>query len=346
MANCHESFIVFLPFLILFVIYYGYKEESVTKFSLVSLWQMVKKRLAFLIALCLIFASLMVYIVFFLGVNNYGAVDVGYPISKAIVNWTGSLIEGDLRYYWWFGIILVVLMATFYDKIKTLWMKMILFASIILPQFILYEKEGVYERYLLPLTIGWALFFVVMMYGLSILNGKRKVIYSVVLFIMAFLLARTVVVEADYYRFRGQSVTAMLNESLEIQNEGFNVASSLGISNPEADLTIQFWSLSHGHKETWYWNEPSKEIKELPMRRGDESINSSGHDLAEVDLFIAYNRDDRHFTIEPTVELLSMHHVKCGSLDLYYSDRAYSELSEERLSSLKIKPTIYGIGME
>ncbi len=344
MANCHESYIVFIPFLILFVIYYGYKEAGDgVKVSVKTIWEMAAKRLGYVIALCLIFASLMVYIVFFLGVNEYGSVEVGMPLSEGIANWTGSLIEGDLKFYWWFGIVLVILLATFYEKVKKLWMEMIMFAVIIIPQLLLYEKEGFYERYLLPLVVGWALFFVVAVYGNEVLSGKRKLAYTAVLFAMTLLLIRGVVIEADYYRFRGESVTAMLGEALEVENEGMVVANALGIANPEADQTVQCWLLANGQKDSLYWNENVGQLKEI-TQTASKSEASQSHDMSEVDLFIAYNRNDRHFTIDPSVDLSAYNYVRCGSIDLFYSDRAYSALTQDRLDAMKVKPTIYGIG--
>lgn len=59
MANFHESYLVLIPFIVLFVIYYGFIENGDSeKITLSGIWSMAKKRLGFELALVLIFASL------------------------------------------------------------------------------------------------------------------------------------------------------------------------------------------------------------------------------------------------------------------------------------------------
>ncbi len=344
MANFHESYLVLIPFIVLFVIYYGFIENGDSeKITLSGIWSMAKKRLGFELALVLIFASLMIYILFFLGAEEYGIVEAGYPLSMGIKNWMDSM-RGGLKYYWSFGILLTILIATFFEKTKKMWMEVILFVSIAAPQFLLYEKEGFYERYMLPLTVGWSLFFIVAMYGRNVLTGVRKYIYSFLLVAMVLLQIRTIVIEADYYRFRGESTTTMLNELLEVSSEGFTVASGLGVCNPEADMTVEGWMFAHKMKNAYYWNDGLKALKEDRPYVDPEGTESPSHSIEEADLFVIYNPNDWHYVADPDVDLSSMHRVQCGTLDLYYSDRAWNQLPQDRKEKRAIKPTIYGIG--
>ena len=335
MINFHESFLCLLPFVILFSVYYAFKEsDSYESFSLSLLWTMVKKRLWYEIVLTVFFVALMVYIIFFLGVNNYGSVEIGYPIRDALDNLIASL-HGDLKLYWYFGIVLLIILATFFDSIKKMWMEAILLFSIIIPQLLLYQKEGFYERYLLPIVFAWTFLFIVIPFGYNIMAGrKRRIIYSLILCLMVLLSIRTVATDADYFRFRGESVKATLNEMLELRQQGLDVVSTLPATNPEAEATTQFWLSSHDVSDCMYWNWEASEV-----------VGNPDYDITTADMIIEYNRDDIHFRADmDNIDHSSFEYVKCGSLDLYFSKAVYNSFSEEDLAKFKIKPTIYGIG--
>ena len=107
-------------------------------------------------------------------------------------------------------------------------------------------------------------------------------------------------------------------------------------------MTMSAYLRSYGEANCWYWHEKTKTIKNNPPYNGDGG--DEVHSVSDVDLFVAYNRDDRHFTMDPTLDLSGFHKIKCGSLDLFFSDRAYAALSDEEIARFKVKPTIYGIG--
>ena len=315
MACYHESFIIIYPFILIFA-FLGMRENS-----------SLKKKSWYLIVNALMFLILFGFIVFGVGINsNTIGVDVSQSPRALFDNIVASL-RGDFKYFWYFGIVLFMILLTYYEELKKTWKEALFALLIVLPQIMLYAKSGFYERYLLPMCIGWSFFFVLAAFKNGFLSGFRKILYIAVLIIMIIMNYRIAIVEADYYRFRGESVTHMLDEALELQSRGYNVASTMGMSNPEADITLQYYFLVHGEKECDYWEDYQTE-----------------YDLSDVDLVIAYNRDDRHFTTDPATDLSGLHFVKCGSIDLYFSDRAFGSLSDEEIESLSVRPTIYGIG--
>lgn len=315
MACYHESFIILYPFILVFAF----------------IWMIENKRLKsllwYIVVNAVVFIALFGVIVFGVGINsNSIGVDVTSSPRVLFDNLVASL-RGDFRYFWYFGIILFMILLTYYEKLKEIWHEALYAALIFVPQIMLYLKSGFYERYLLPLCIGWAFFFVLAAFRAGFLSGWRKVLYIVTLILMISLDLRTAVVEADYYRFRGESVTNMLDEALALQRKGYNIASAMGISNPEADITLQYYFLANGQKECDYWTDYQVE-----------------YDTTDTDLVIAYNTDDRHYTVDPATDLSGFNYVKCGSIDLYFSDRAFNSLSDAEVESLSVEPTIYGIG--
>ncbi|WP_022772760.1 hypothetical protein [Butyrivibrio sp. AE2015] len=335
MANFHESFLCLIPFVILFTMFYAYKEGNYDgKFSLSILWEIVKKRLAYEIAIGSVFLVLISYIVFVLGVNSYGSVELGYPLSDTIHNFIDS-IHGDLMFFWYFGVLLLFILATYYNAMKKLWMEAIMLIAIILPQLFLYQKEGFYGRYLLPLSFAWSFLFVVIPYGYGVLKTKgRRVVYTITLCAMVAFSIRTVALDADYFRFRGDSVQAMLDELLELKKDGADVVSTLSATNYEAGLTTDYWLSSHNTPDCMYWNWEAGEV-----------VGNPDYDITKADMIIEYNRDDIHFRADmDNIDHSGFEYVRCGSLDLYFSKAVYDTFSEEDLAKFKIEPTIYGIG--
>ena len=347
MSNHHESFIVMLPFIILFAVYYDWRKMGdKVQINLEVLWKAIRKRLAFEICLAVIFLFHMVYIIFFLGVNNYGSVDTHYPISDALNNYVLSL-RGDLKYYWYFGVVLLFILVSFYeDFVKYLWAELLMLAAIIVPQLALYSKEGLFERYLLPITFAWSILFVGKAYGDGILKEKkRRIAYTVLLWAMIAVSIRKVAIEADYFRFRGQGVTAMLDEVVELQSKGYNVVSTLGTANPEADMTTHKLLAAYNLPDCMYWNTEGVLDHPLHYDWNSEHVDYLDFDVQDADFLIEYNRDDRHFTFDQdNIDHSKFNYVRCGTLDLYFSDRLYETFSDEDLERFKIKPTIYGLG--
>ncbi len=336
MANYHESFVIIIPFIMLYVISYfiyerfGEGTEFKTIFkkeTLLEILRSIKGYLWYLVAIAILLIVLMAMIVFGVGINS---VDIGVSISPAdnIRNIVESL-RGDFRPYYYFGLFNFGILLTFYDRLKKVWLDILMTIVFLAPQFVLYAKSGFYERYLLPMCIGYAFFFVAVGIGKNVIYGWRKSVYTVVICITILCNVRRVAIEADYYRFRGESVTNMLETAEDMTAKGFNVVSCLGICNPEADITVRGYLKAKGLAEGVYWT--------------DYLENYSTQD---ADLVMVYNRDDRHYVVSPAVDFSGMHFVKCGSIDLFFSDRAFETLTEADKEELKVKPTIYGIGLD
>ena len=150
------------------------------------------------------------------------------------------------------------------------------------------------------------------------------------------------VVEGDYYRFRGESVTKSLEEIERLSDRGYNVMSCFGICNPEADWTVDMYLKAHGKENIYYWNEDDGFVStERPAFAGD---TNSGLEVQDMDILFMYNRNDRHFEIEPSIDLEGFTCVTAGSIDVYFKDSVLDELGQDEIDGLKVRPTIYGIG--
>lgn len=339
MCNFHESYIFVVPFFIVYLLVWAWQqcENDRKKF-----FEIIRPYAWYVISTCIVFAGIILYLLTKVGTTSYDDVSLSTstPISKYVDAFINT-IHDEMRWYWIFGIILIGILLTFYDDLIKQIGAFVLALAIILPQMVLYSKEGIKERYILPFIIGYALFFVVFMPNSGVLKKKRRVLYTAVLIVMLLINSRAAIVEADYYRFRGESVTNMLEEVDDMSSSGYKVLSCLGNANPEAVWTITNMLLSEGKPDIYNWNQWEETVTDNYEMIVDPNLDV---DLADMDVIVAYNRDDRHFVIEPNFDLSGYTYVKCGSIDLYYSDEAAKTLTDEKLSRLKVKPTIYGIG--
>ena len=87
--------------------------------------------------------------------------------------------------------------------------------------------------------------------------------------------------EADYFRYRGQSVQTMLETVEELSGDGANVLSCFR-PNEEGNLTINYWMLDHGYDNVYFWTQ-----------------------------------EDRHWCYTPTLDLSEFTEMKCGTLTIY-----------------------------
>ncbi|MBP3197212.1 MAG: hypothetical protein J6N21_09450 [Butyrivibrio sp.] len=352
MGYYHESFFMLIPFMGAYVIYDAYKKNEFTGIrfktnsiivSIREIFEILGKRSIYAIAAFLAFILIMLSIVLRLGLNSYDA--VGVDASTSIISYIKMIIlslDYDIKWYWKFGVALVCVLLTFYEKLKRYIPEILVAGLIVAPQFVLYGKEGISERYILPAVIGYALFFVVFMLREPIMSGMRKKIYIILLIVLLFVNAHAMVVEADYYRFRGQSVTKALEQIDEMSAKGYNVMSCLGNANPEAEMVVEYYLLSQGRDNIFYWNQDKSVVSD---ERAFGNPNSKEViPLSQVDVVVAYNRNDRHFEVDPNFDLSDFVLIRAGSIDIYYKNDALSEVTDELRDRLYVKPTLYGIG--
>ncbi|MBO5114443.1 MAG: hypothetical protein J6C12_14030 [Lachnospiraceae bacterium] len=177
MCNYKESYILLMPFLMLYVVYFDIQKRGGTV-TWKSIGDGIRNRFWYLLCQGVIFAIIVLIIVFFVGVNEYDMVglDATVPLDNYIQAFKEAF-AGDLKWYKRFGILFVAILLTYWNDLKKLWKEILLTIAFLLPQFVIYGQTGISERYILPSAIGFAMFFVIMVPRERFLSGKRQVIY-------------------------------------------------------------------------------------------------------------------------------------------------------------------------
>ena len=315
MSIYKESFIMLLPFIMLYIVYDQMKEQKVT---IPNLWSAVQKKFLYLGVLAFILAAELILLVFVVGTNNYSYVglDSEITLSEYHTIWSNAL-HADLKWYARFGTLFVMIILTYWDQLKKYGWEILLTFSIIVPQVIIYSKPAIAERYILPFSFGISFFFVIVCCSRKLLSGKRRFVYILGLLLMLAAHGRAMLIEANYFTYRGNSIQTMLETTYQYsqENENLAVMSCLG-PNTEGNLTMKYWMRLHGYDNMYYWKEDELTIyKEIDRYGG--YYTPQDNVFEDMDIIIMYNREDRHWCYEPSLDLSDFMELKCGTLTMY-----------------------------
>ncbi len=310
MSIYKEPFILLLLFVGLYILYDGMRGKSVT---IPNLWEAIRRRLLYLLAIGVMFAAEMFLLLFVIGTNNYSYVglDESVPLDQYVQVWR-SAAGNNLKWYVRFGVLMGLILLTYWEHLKKLGWEVLLAAAIIVPQCVTYSKTALEERYILPWVLGYAFFFVIVGCGFRPLSGKRRIAYMLCLFLMLAAHGRVTLREAQYFTYRGESIKTMMETTLELVQGTDKKVLSCFAPNSEGNKTMYYWFRLHGYDEVFYWEEDENKINRSYGPREDEQA-----DFADIDVIVMYNEEDRHWCYEPSLDLSDFTEQKCGTITMY-----------------------------
>ena len=335
MCGYKESFLILIPFVISYIIYYEFInlnknrldannciEDSGVKDYLRLIIDVVKVRWKLLCVLSGFLLVPMFILLFIIGTSNYG--DFGIisinTISSDIHNWKEAL-SADLKWFKRFTRLFLLILMSYWDHLKKCWMELLLAAVFIVPELLVFHSSGIFERYLLPVSLGYAYIFVLLPSKYDILSGIRKKIYwgLLVLLLMAHL--RVAVIEADYFRWRGNSVQTALDtiKTLSEDNNDIKILSCM-YPNQEGDMTLYYWQRYYGYDNVYTYLSDEDIIVACNLdihKHVDFYGRNSRRDFEEMDVIVMYNQNDRHWSEYKNLDVSEFDLYRCGSLDLY-----------------------------
>ena len=250
-----ESFLLLIPFLMCFVIY---SDCNKTEFSFSSVRASVRQHFLFMLIYSLTFIAEVLIIILVVGVSSPGYVgfDSSVTLHQYKIYWLDA-IRNYLKYFLYFMIPAGLIIITFIKSWRLLLKEFFIACLIMFPQIILYCKTGLEERYILPWSFGFAYFFILSICKLPQFKGLRKLLYSGIIFIFLLFHFKVLVNEADYFTYRGHSVTTVLNEALKYSNAETNILSAYS-PYEESDITVSCWMQLKGRNNVFTWNEEEK----------------------------------------------------------------------------------------
>lgn len=342
MSLYKESYILTLPFFGIYVVYDSIKEEQVFP-SIKEMWRKVKGKIGYIICVALITVATLAALLMTVGVTTgYDGFNLKDSLSvRGYLEVLQNSLTGDLRWYKWFTILFVAVLLTFWDQFKKLWKEMVLLAVFLVPQFLIYAQAGIGERYMLPIAVGYAWFFMIVILNWGPLQGKRRWAYLAGVWLMLLANGRGMVIEADYFRYRGESVTTMLEVVGDLVDDDTKVLSCFR-PNEEANWTVYYWLLLHGFDNLYFWTEEEQTINQVCDFNYSYDSNDAEifdeHNFEEMDIVLMYNQNDRHYCYTPTLDASEFEVIDIGSMTMWVRKDRVSVPEIPR-----IKNYIYGI---
>ncbi len=318
MSLYKETFIVLIPFIMLYVVY----EDSKTCAASFSI---LRKRWLYLMVLAVIMLSNII-IIFTCTGSNY--IDNSFEEQE---EWSSSLISSftaDLKWFVLFGCLMSVVLISHDIEVLKIWKEACLFAAFIIPQFILFARSGISERYIIPFSIGYVLFFCLLAPGNMHIGKIRLCAYNMFLILLLAAHIRAMCIEASYYAYRGRSVTSMLQTVDEYVTQNPD-ASILSCMYYEGGFLVYSHELLQGYDNTYrlvpdlteytFQIKPVRYTHYIRFESSQPAIDPES--LNDMDVIIIYNHEDRHWSYEPAeltgFDLSGYSMTKCGTLDVY-----------------------------
>lgn len=309
MSLYKESFLVLISFVLVYIVYVRCQGE---KFSFSGILKAIRSELDLLLILGIILAAELLIIVFFVGTNNVSY--IGLDPSVTLEQYKATWIDCARVYLQWYVRFTPVLLLLLALRIRQ-WRKMIgpffLGLCVMLPQMVLYIKPGLQERYVIPWSFGFALFFILPL-SREVFSGFLKLVYSALLVILLLCQFQMTIREANYFTYRGHSVTSVLNHVRELAEADPDIK-ILAAYSPylESDITVSYWLLQYGIDEVYSWDEDAKTCTII----AGEKEGTVGN-VQDMDVILFYNPQDRHYCYVPDIDMSGYEITDWGTLTI------------------------------
>ena len=183
LGGIKESFLILLPILPILLVIFELRDID-EEICLKKCWELFKKRRIYFFITYLFFAVDMAVIIFFVGTNiGYAGIDATFGLRdylKAIIDicYGNRFIHTaglEILFLLLLGLFMVA-KGNIYAKtyFRYLISALLVLGYVLLTQFVLYAKSGIWERYLIPSTVGVAIFCIIDIFDI-IRSEERRV---------------------------------------------------------------------------------------------------------------------------------------------------------------------------
>lgn len=287
-----ESYAVLIPAVMLF---YLYTELDGTEITIKNIMDAIKKNIVSLLILGLFLLFEAYMMVFGVGIasTSYAGVDTSlglwYYIKMFLNNFRLHLRIGQYG-FWVLAILLIYGKRLWKSVCKYAW-QLFFACIIILPQFIVYAKSGIEERYVIPWIYGVAFFFVVVLSRDEELKEKQRKYYNIALGALIALNFILTCYEADVFAHRGRCLQIVLAELKEVSDEETKILTAFD-PYEEPGITFSVWGELYGRPHVYVIRDGAF-FDRWGVGGGDIV------DYSEIDIVLMYDESHRHYKMAP-----------------------------------------------
>jgi len=216
---CKESFIIIIP---AFITYKIWNEKS----TFISLKKTLIKNFILIVPIVLMFLELLI-IKSYIGTNKIGYAGLDSNLIETMKGIT-HVINSLFEYFSPFLLFVIITMGLIYYKLRdrdkfirvsiSLMLPLVFCFLIVFPNTILYAKSGMFERYLLPSTIGVSFFIVSLIRSIDNRFKWLKRLLLVVIIIVSLNPIRYSLREAYSFSDIGHDTNLLLSSIIKYSN--------------------------------------------------------------------------------------------------------------------------------
>lgn len=251
LSGIKESFLLLLPLLPFLAVLWELRSRK-SKFDWTNIKNAFLKNQVYAYITWFIFIINILIIIFYVGTNeiNYAGIDTSFGLMDYLIK-VWEICLGSFRKYFLMTIIgfFILIIPCIIRMCKahtpaSQWLFLasscLLFAYITGTQLILHAKSGMYERYLLPATIGFCLFWIIDFGYYVDFFSKIKLVYVLYIFltISVMVLGTDIWARGLDYGQEGKDTTALFSKITEYADSHPKIISVIGY---EADYSAALY---------------------------------------------------------------------------------------------------------
>lgn len=258
-----------------------------------GLWrECVKSNLIVYILMAAVFFFHIYMLLFRVGVDklSYAGFQKETPLREYINGIRYSLTR-FLTNYVWFAVILTLLLVVCYQvfdkkKVKYAAGMVVIGCFVMGIQLLAHAKSMMWERYIIPFIVGYALVFVLTGYGMLAEDVLRRRVYAGVLTAMVLMYAFTARGMARSYTQDGELISGYLNYILENTTENDHIIGAY--ADEELNLATASWLEAHGRMKEYSYNWNTGELQDYVHL---SEVNPETTDWSSADVAVCYSID-------------------------------------------------------
>jgi hypothetical protein len=250
-----ESFILFIPAYILLLLWFKTKQEVDKTFI-----QVIQSNLLLISGLSSILLIELYIVIDVVGTSkiDYAGIDNSFNAFDFLKSTYRFLRHNNYLYIIVFGLFLMSQNVTSwklnYKNQQAYIINSLILLAIILPQFVLYNKSGIFERYLLPLNLGFSLFIVFLLKKIqehsSITLFSKRVFFIAIIGVIGVFLKLDTIPNAKSFSNEGLYTTNLLNNIVDNTKENDSILVILNTyENYELGISIKKYLKLHANKK-------------------------------------------------------------------------------------------------
>ena len=287
-----ESFIFMMPAFAAIKFWLEYWEGCTVERERGTLKRTLKRGAPFYIFTLIAFGTDVYYILFRVGVDKVSY--AGFHSDTSIREYISSILYSVKTYLEWyliFGIFCILIVLVCYQVINLKKWKeyagwVAIGLGVMAVQLVLHSESGMWERYIIPFIIGYALVYVLLFDKMLQKDAFREVVYTGILMALLFIGVREARSGALQYADDGRLIDGYLTYIVENTDEESKIVGAF--TDEELNLATSCWLEMNGRTKEFYYNWQSGEFSDNIQI---VQVNQDTVSWADADVVLCYSTD-------------------------------------------------------